>query len=60
MPLFHEIPDVDSRQPSYDEWLLDKVRRTMTQVATGKMRCYAHDEAMAMLRKRLESHRSSS
>lgn len=41
------------KEPGYDGWLFDKVRRTQSRVASGEAELLEHDDAMADLRQRL-------
>jgi prevent-host-death family protein len=43
------------KEPGYDAWLSGKVTRTMARVDSGATGLHEHDDAMALLKSRLES-----
>ena len=42
------------KSPDYDGWLFEKVSRVLDRVDSGETRLHPHDEAMALLQKRLK------
>lgn len=43
------------KDPGYDGWLFDKVSATLTRVSSGDTTLRKHDEAMALLKERLQA-----
>lgn len=43
------------KEPGYDGWLFEKITRTMERADSGETMTYEHDEAMRLLRGRLEA-----
>lgn len=42
------------KAPDYDGWLFEKVSKVLNRVDRGETRLHTHDEAMALMQKRLE------
>lgn len=42
------------KEPGYDGWLFEKVAKVRDRAESGETRTYEHDEAMLLLRGRLE------
>lgn len=43
------------KESGYDEWLFDKVNRTIERVATGETKLSEHTEALSLLKDRLKA-----
>lgn len=42
------------KEPDYDGWLFEKVSTRLARADSGEAQLHPHDEAMALLRKRLQ------
>lgn len=52
-PLFADF--FIDKESGYDEWLFEKVNRTMERVASGKSKLHDHTDALSLLQDRLEA-----
>ena len=61
LPLVIAADPVDADQPAesgYNEWLRERLQKTIHALDTGEMKSYANETAKAVLHARLEARRS--
>lgn len=47
------------KEPGYDNWLIDKVATTLARIDSSETRLRQHDDAMALLKERLQARIAS-